>query len=668
MHDTPERGHPRGLYRLFFTEMWERLAFYTMLNVLLLYVTDTERGGLGLSAGDGNEIYGLYLAFVYFTPFPGGMIADRFIGYRVAVLIGGVVMASGLMLMSIPGTSYFMLGLILLVIGNGFFKPNISVMVGNLYKKGDARRDAGFNIFYMGINIGAFIASFLSSAVRNQAGWLWTFRVAGIGLLIGVTILLFSWRVLAEADRKPEVDPDDMGLGEIARKIFLPSLVAGVLGAVAMRYAWPGGPVRPAVAGFLAGMIPVVLFFRNLVVRAKEEERPGLMTLFPVYLAGGVFFMVLHLNGSAMTQWARDSTDRRVDFIPLSYTIPVPGIDFEIPINFEQEALPRYYLNAGEDTPRPDPRSLALASDDAHARMYGQQRLNEEAVAAILAANHGELTLQEFALDTRVAELSEADQAVFARSANVYAEVKIEEETDSHGHTQLSVNVPDNAKPTRRVAFVRTIEGEAPLGAYIVDKHTHEQLYDGYQERFGHEPELLPPGKYLRVANPELYQSLNALFVVALTPLLVIFFARLSKIGYAITTARKIFFGMSLTTLSLVLMAVAGLFSAGGAAKVSGMWLVGFYMVITLGELMLSPMGLSLVTKLAPRRLAGLAMGGWFLATAFGNNFSGFFGGIQGSMSPVSFFLVLAVLAGAVAVFIRVLLPKLDKVIKQYGG
>ena len=105
-----------------------------------------------------------------------------------------------------------------------------------------------------------------------------------------------------------------------------------------------------------------------------------------------------------------------------------------------------------------------------------------------------------------------------------------------------------------------------------------------------------------------------------------------------------------------------------GAAKVSGLWLVGFYMVITLGELMLSPMGLSLVTKLAPKRLVGLAMGGWFLATAFGNNFSGFFGGIQGSMSPVSFFLVLACLAGAVAVFIRVLLPRLDEVIKRYGG
>ena len=159
--------HPAGLYRLFFTEMWERLAFYTMLNILLLYTTDSERGGLGLTSAEGNEIYGLYLAFVYFTPFPGGMLADRYLGYRKAVFIGAVFMSGGLFLMSIPGSTYFITGLVGLIVGNGFFKPNISVMVGNLYEAGDPKRDAGFNIFYMGINIGAFVASFLSSAADS---------------------------------------------------------------------------------------------------------------------------------------------------------------------------------------------------------------------------------------------------------------------------------------------------------------------------------------------------------------------------------------------------------------------------------------------------------------------------------------------------------------------
>ena len=136
-------GHPKGLFPLFFTEMWERLAFYTMVGLLLLYATDAERGGLALPNEVGNEIYGLYLAFVYFTPFLGGMIADRLLGYRKAVVLGGVLMAAGLFLMSISGFTSFVSGLVLLIIGNGFFKPNISVMVGNLYEAGDAKRDAG---------------------------------------------------------------------------------------------------------------------------------------------------------------------------------------------------------------------------------------------------------------------------------------------------------------------------------------------------------------------------------------------------------------------------------------------------------------------------------------------------------------------------------------------
>jgi POT family proton-dependent oligopeptide transporter len=319
--------------------MWERLAFYTMLGILLLYTTDIERGGLGLPAAEGNEIYGLYLAFVYFTPFIGGMVADRFLGYRRAVFIGGVLMAAGLFLMSTPGFAFFTSGLGLVIIGNGFFKPNISVMVGNLYQPGDPKRDAGFNIFYMGINIGAFAANLLAASVRNELGWLWTFRVAGFGICTGLLILLLNWKVLERADRKPERSPEDTSFGMIVRTILLPAFGVGILGYfLAKAYLPPSIPVRPAVAGFLAGMIPVIIFFVRLGLTAKEDEKPGLLALLPIYVAGGTFFMVLHLNGSAMTQWARDSTDRQAALVPAA---------------MKQEAFPQYYLNAGEDTPRP---------------------------------------------------------------------------------------------------------------------------------------------------------------------------------------------------------------------------------------------------------------------------------------------------------------------------
>ncbi len=650
--------HPAGLYRLFFTEMWERLAFYTMLNILLLYTTDSERGGLGLTSAEGNEIYGLYLAFVYFTPFPGGMLADRYLGYRKAVLIGAVFMSGGLFLMSIPGSTYFITGLVGLIIGNGFFKPNISVMVGNLYEAGDPKRDSGFNIFYMGINIGAFVASFLSSAVRNSAGWLWTFRVAAIGLLCAMVILLLSWKLLEAADRRPEQDPNAAGFGAVVGKILLPALGAGMVGFLIGQEVMPDGPVRPAVLGFLVGMIPVVFFFIRMAKTAPKKERPGLQALLPIYVAGGTFFMILHLNGSAMTQWARDNTDRTAGVGAAEVAGSVLSTVFFTEVKFTQEGLPSYYPNAGAETLRPDPRSLLAIEDSAAAAMYGQQKLDEDAVQTIANASDT-VEVRELAIDD--------DGPLSARSATVYEEVEIQVSDDGHGGSVTTAKVPDGAKPSKRVAFVREVDGQ-DLATYVVDQTLYDRIYDGYQSKFGTAPALLAPGLFVTIVSPELYQSFNALFVVAFTPLVVMFFAWLGRSGRTISTARKVFWGLILTTASMVLMAMAGLLSDGGNLKVSGMWLVGFYGVVTLGELLLSPMGLSLVTKLTPKHLVGLAMGGWFMATAFGNNLSGFFGGIQGSLSPVSFFLVLAGLAGASALFIRVLLPRLDKTLSDYGA
>ncbi len=641
-------GHPKGLFPLFFIEMWERLAFYTMLGILLLYTTDVERGGLGLPAAQGNEIYGLYLAFVYFTPFIGGMAADRFLGFRRAVLGGGLLMAFGLFLMGTPGYTTFTVGLGCVIVGNGFFKPNISVMVGNLYEPGDPKRDAGFNIFYMGINIGAFVANLLAATVRNQLGWLWTFRVAGTGLLIGVAILLLHWKLLERADRKPTRDPEDTPFSTVLLKILLPAFGVGILGYfMASYYLGDDFPVRPAVCGFLAGMIPVIIFFVRLGLTAREDERPGLLALLPIYVAGGTFFMILHLNGSAMTQWARDNTDRQTRVVPAA---------------MKQEAFPKYYINAKPETPRPDPRTLLVVDSPAVARMFGVQRMDLKAVE-LAKASAPDVTVLE--LDGR----SDVSEDILRRSVKVYENgvVKVVEEKDSHGAPVVTVSVPDGAEPVKHVAFLREVEGKQ-IALYVVDRETFSAIYDGYRERYGHDPELLPPGEFLRVANSELYQSFNAFFVIAFTPLVVAFFQWLVSMNRGITTARKVFLGLVLTTASMLLMAVGGFLSENGAVKVSALWLVGFYALVTLGELCLSPMGLSLVTKLSPKRLVGLTMGGWFLATAFGNNFSGFFGGIQHLMSPASFFLVLAGLAALSAGFIYMLLPKLDAAIKKYGA
>jgi len=630
--------------------MWERLAFYTMLGVLLLYTTDLERGGLGLPATEGNEIYGLYLAFVYFTPFLGGIIADRLLGYRRAVLLGGALMAGGLFLMSIRGYTPFVSGLVLLIVGNGFFKPNISVMVGNLYKAGDSKRDAGFNIFYMGINIGALIATLLAASVRNNLGWLWTFRVAAFGLVVGLIILLFNWKVLADADRQPEKREGDMGLGFIFGKIIAPAFIVGIAGYfLASAYLPANFSLRPAVCGFMAGMIPVLIFFVRLGLKAPPAERPGLLALLPIFVAGGTFFMILHLNGSAMTQWARDNTDRRGALVPAT---------------FQQEALPLYYLNAGADVPRPHPQSMLVVGHSKVARMYGQKRMDE--ASAVKVAQLAGVQM----VDLAKVQGTEAEKTQWkARSTGVYKNgvVTIREAGDGHGGKVITAEVPDGAKPLRTVAFVRSV-GDQRVAAYLVTQKIFDSIHKGYRKRFNKDPKLLPPGKFMPVVNSEVYQSFNPLFVILFTPLVVGFFVFLRKRGRAITTAQKIFLGLVLTTASLLLMSLAGFLSQGGAEKVGWIWLMGFYAIVTIGELCLSPMGLSLVTKLSPQRLVGLTMGGWFMATAFGNNLSGFFGGLQASMAPMYFFLVLAGLSALAATFILVLLPKLDATIKQYGA
>ncbi|HEX7830120.1 MAG TPA: peptide MFS transporter [Thermoanaerobaculia bacterium] len=180
-------GHPRGLATLFFTEMWERFSYYGMRALLVLYmVGSTQQPGLNFSTAKATQIYGLYTMLVYLSGIPGGFIADRFIGHYRAVLFGGVIIAAGHFSMAIQGLPFFYLGLGLIVIGTGLLKPNVSTMVGTLYRREDPRRDAGFSIFYMGINTGAFVAPLICGWLGQKYNWHWGFAAAGFGMVIGL--------------------------------------------------------------------------------------------------------------------------------------------------------------------------------------------------------------------------------------------------------------------------------------------------------------------------------------------------------------------------------------------------------------------------------------------------------------------------------------------------
>lgn len=232
--DQQKKGHPKGLYLLFFTEMWERFSYYGMRAILILYLTKKFiEGGLGMDEKYAMLLYGYFTGFVYFTPLIGGWLADRYLGKRLAVTIGGITMMLGqFTLFGLNSTTGLYIGLLLLIIGNGFFKPNISTLVGGLYKDGDSRRDAAFTIFYMGINIGAMIAPLIIGVVTDNMfattnedgsisyGYRYGFLVSGIGMLLGQVIFnLLGPKYLGDLGTKPVGAVSDTEVAKVQKSI-----------------------------------------------------------------------------------------------------------------------------------------------------------------------------------------------------------------------------------------------------------------------------------------------------------------------------------------------------------------------------------------------------------------------------------------------------------------
>ena len=197
-------GHPKGLFILFLTEMWERFSFYGMRAILVLFLVDNVRGGFGWSEAAAMKLSGFNVMMVYLLGIPGGILADRYIGQKAAVLLGGILQCIGHFLLALSSKYIFFTGLGFIAIGTGLLKPNISTMVGGLYAKGDVKRDSGFTIFFMGINIGAALAAIVVGFVGEVYGWHYGFSLAGLGMLIGITIFVTGQKYLVDVDTHPQ--------------------------------------------------------------------------------------------------------------------------------------------------------------------------------------------------------------------------------------------------------------------------------------------------------------------------------------------------------------------------------------------------------------------------------------------------------------------------------
>ncbi|MBX7084322.1 MAG: peptide MFS transporter [Nannocystaceae bacterium] len=555
------KKHPRGLPVLFFTEMWERFGFYLLLGIFVLYMTDPAdpkvpaMGGLGMSDRDASDIFGTYLALVYLTPFVGGLLADRVLGYGRAIIMGGILMGLGYCGLAIPGSgASFWISLLLIILGNGLFKPNISALVGNLYDKQERFRpykEAGFNIFYMGINIGAFVCNFVAAVARNKIGWWAAFMSAGIGMFLGVLWFMAGRKHVAEGDEIKPTKPGDEPVARILGKVLGPAAAFALLG-------WFGVPAilgaKATVFGshsndaFLFACIPVVWFYVSLWRRAEGEDRERVGALLPIFGVVVVFWAVFHQNGSALTVWADRFTDR------------------DMPASVASAAKTFDLVEEVDTTPRMVPK------------------------------------------------------------------------TDAHGVRELD-------------AAGKPIEVEGP----------HPYFNNLPKEQWP-PPEVKKP-----LFSTELFQSINAFFVVLLTPVVVAVWAWTARRNKEPSTPGKISIGLFVTALSTLVMVAATYATHNGLEKASWLWLCGTYAVITVGELCLSPMGLSLVSKLSPPRLTAVMMGGWFLSTSIGNKLSGILSGLLDAFEHKSgiFFINFAgALAASLA--IAAMVPRMRGVMKRY--
>jgi proton-dependent oligopeptide transporter, POT family len=314
-------GHPRGLSTLFFTEMWERFSYYGMRAILILFMTaKVTEGGMGLDTADAGVIYGLTTAMVYMAALPGGWIADQFLGLRKAVFLGGILIAAGNLCLVIPSTTAFYTGLALIIAGTGLLKPNVSAIVGQLYTAADTRRDAGFSIFYMGINTGALIAPLLCGWVARY-NWRYGFGLAGLGMIVGLIQYVLGRTNLGDAGIAPAGAGDPV---KSRNRLLLGLYILGGILALVVCLGLAGLVTAKGIAdgSGLVLLTLVVVFFAWLLTSGQwtRVERKRLFVIVGLFIAAAIFWSVFEQAGSTLNLFAERSTNNRV----MGYDFPAP--------------------------------------------------------------------------------------------------------------------------------------------------------------------------------------------------------------------------------------------------------------------------------------------------------------------------------------------------------
>lgn len=668
-------GHPKGLWFMFGTEMWERFGYYLMLGIFSLYMLDGwNNGGMGFDGQLKSDIYGTYLGLVYLTPFIGGLLADRLLGYRKSIILGGLMMAAGYFMLAMHTIPSFYIALLLIILGNGFFKPNISTLVGNLYSEESLKdkKDAGFNIFYMGINIGAFVCNFVAAFMRINYGWGHAFAAAGVGMLIGVVVFSIGNKHIKSYDVVKPLQEGDMSTLKILGLTVLPMFVFGIIG-----YLIPGNLLGTDTNdAFIIGCLPVIGFFIYLAFKSEAKESRAIKALLAVFTCVILFFAIFHQNGDALTIWAEDYTDRTmapgitgaadaagmaqlVENSPLIKDKATYEASMSF-LNITQNALPK--------ETKQDFKNLKLCAEKIERidKSYKYFTNLSKSDVPALQANKVDATVA--ANIEEDSTLEKTDKALLLNLAATPSQQLPSVLSEKKSIAVLAAETVKQIKDKEAALAKANDTGEKEdMKAELTALNSAQNVYEYLQKNeLIHKSNAEAPN--LKLYSTELYQSINPFWVVVLTPVMVGIWGFFRRKKKEPSTPAKIAIGLVITALSALVMVGAVFATNGLDAKAGSMWLLASYGVITIGELCLSPMGLSLVSKLSPPRITALMMGGYFLAISVGNKMSGMLSslweGFDANSKQNFFYLNFALVLGA-ALLLFLMLRWLNRVMKE---
>ena len=307
--------HPRGLKVLFFTEMWERMSYYGMRGILVLFMTASiSDGGLNFNNASASALYGIYAASVYLATLPGGWIGDNILGQQKTILYGGITIMLGHLSLAIPGINSFYIGLVLVVLGTGLLKPNISAMVGNLYEKNKDLRQSGFTLFYMSINLGSIIGFFICGYLGENIGWHYGFGAAGIGMALGLMQYIYNIKLLEGYGVKPFNEINIKRKSKYNKIIIGTLLLILIITVSGLFGVWTINPIP------FANMLTVVItlislsYFLYIFIFGKlnKNEKKKVTMIFVLFIGAALFWSGFDQAGSSFNIFAKEYTDRMI--------------------------------------------------------------------------------------------------------------------------------------------------------------------------------------------------------------------------------------------------------------------------------------------------------------------------------------------------------------------